>query len=341
MLRVVFLFLCTLVVAAPLNGDETVVSKPSPREGVLVMKSGAIFSGVITGDEDAYIIESPFGTANYPRRLVLMHCDDLGQAYGKLREKAQLKGTAAARIELAKWCVANRLFEEAREELNAALTLEANDQQAQSLLIKVETELKPPMPAADLAKPAEKARRPAALIDAEAESLGGLSPEAARQFSRRIQPMLMKNCATAKCHTSESTSDFRLSRVSLDDGGSGRLSQRNLSQVFETLDLESPRKSKLLTVSRAGHGHPHKPVFAGRKGEEQFELLRNWVVQVAREKTAPKTGEAREEGQGPGKRSPVRQDSGQAGVKSAKPRETLFLPRPDPFDPARFNQRGR
>ncbi|MGQ0636089.1 MAG: hypothetical protein ACT4QC_15870 [Planctomycetaceae bacterium] len=353
--------LAIIAVAWPTVQAEEVSGK-SADEGVLLLRNGGIVRGRIVDCGDVFRVEQAGGSMVVPESLVRLHAPTLPEVYRKLSERVQERESAASRVALARWCITNQLLNEARSELQGALQLEPDREEARDLLRKLDDLGRP----ASRQRPAEK-KQPAPVSlppvsnTSRGESLNGLSREQARQFTRRIQPILMNNCAVSGCHGAESETGFRLERVVTGSDSNRNASERNLAEVLQKVDFDAPRKSALLTVTRENHGRRGRATFAGPRGDEQYAELRHWVQQVAQ-------SEARRAR--PGQRPASRQSVVQASTESerafsgpakdpfglrdtrdrrdASPAEPARAKGPsqpsahaaDPFDPRGFNQPG-
>ena len=338
-----------MVTADDAQGDDTHL----PVEGILVMNTGAVVSGKIVRKGDSYQVIGPYGQMQVPAELVKLRCADLQDAYAKLRETAKSWHSARAQITLARWCLTHHLDNEARQELQEALVLEPDREEAKRLLRDTEDAIKSHQKNARTADPASSVRtaRPASTADDEAVTLGGLSREQALQFTRRIQPLLVNTCTAAGCHSRDSQTGFRLQNVNRGRNANRNATERNLAEILEHVDVKNPKTSSLLTVPRRKHGRNGRPVFAGQRGDEQFAELEGWVLAVARDETQRSQHDARRKS---GAARAKTASGGESGIVagavsaadpfahapsgSANGRTPLSLPSGDPFDPAGFNR---
>lgn len=342
--------------------DEPGVQLPQEltgQPGILVMRNGKVVEGRILKTGDDYSVQSPQGGIMFvPGSLVSLHCQNLREAYRKLRENAQKQNSAAAHCALARWCITNKMTKDARTELSDALELDPLHEEARNLLRRLTEQPDSELPKEGKTKPASTTSAPKSprFVAEEVESLGALPREYAQHFTRRIQPILVNNCAVAGCHAADSETGFRLQRVVPGNDTSRIASERNLAEVLEQIDIQSPRSSPLLTISRRNHGRRGKPTFSGARGSEQFDELNRWVRSVARSEAARE----RRDGTTPHKEDRIEQTSGTADAAETKtpPRRTLkgatpddsrgatltrtpsdpFHVNRDPFDPEQFNK---
>lgn len=288
-----------------------------PTQGILLLRTGKTISGRIIKDGDDYRVEKPNGNMFVPGSIVRLQCESMQDAYRKLRDSANEQGSAGGHVTLARWCLVNQMLSEARRELKDALSLEPTRDDARDLLRKIDEVLEPKTPEVHRIEQDEHARAARAVGLDDAESLGGLSQELGQQFTRRIQPILMNNCALAGCHTTEAPNGFPLLRTSVTSTNRSAV-ERNLAEVLKQIDLSQPKNSALLTVPRGKHDKRGKPVFNGPKGDEQLETLRAWVATLAKEDAARQKRTAR--------RLPAR-----AKVQNALVESSAATPAKDPF----------
>ncbi len=350
-----------LNVAEALADDaEPLEETPAAAEGVLVMRNGTVMAGTISQLEDYYEVRGQYGNVQVPASLVKMRCAGLEEAYLRLHDLTVAHHSANSHVTLAKWCVTNQLDKEAIQELNAALKLEPEREDVQRMLLSATETLKSGRKSTSPQEPASNIRtaRQDSVATDDAATLGGLSLSQALQYTRRIQPLLVKTCATTGCHTRESQNSFQLYHVIPGKNSNRHASELNLAAVLEQIDMKKPAGSRLLAVPRNKHGRQGRPVFSGQRGEEQIRELEDWVQAVARD--AGRRGKSTE-GDEPRKTN-VRQASGTerdvattgAGERDPFAGKVLAPAAPfgrerrektlsdntsaDPFDPAGFNR---
>jgi len=114
--------------------------------------------------------------------------------------------------------------------------------------------------------------------------MAGLSRKSAQQFVGKIQPLLLRKCATARCHTVRAKNRFRLKRIHAGRGSHRASAEQNLATVFKFVDFNKPVQSPLLVVPLEKHGNGRKAIFHGLAGTKQLTVLRQWIEQVALER---------------------------------------------------------
>ncbi|MCH7687771.1 MAG: hypothetical protein IH899_13985 [Planctomycetes bacterium] len=251
------------------------------RQGVLLLTSNRLVEGRISHSAVGYVVVKQFGTLVIPFDQVRLTAWDRGEAFRKL--KAMLpKKNADTNVSLAQWCMTYGLYSECRAELRDALALQPDRDDARKLLKRVEEILNPSKPV-HLVHPVSPRRTQDGFLAREARSLAGLSPESARNFVIRVQPILMNKCGNASCHGSMAANEFRLTRVGFGRRSHRMFAERNLSAVLKFVDLKTPDNSPLLRVPKGSHGRGGRVVFYGPHGKAQWESLRDWVRTIAKE----------------------------------------------------------
>lgn len=330
------------LLAAWIAAAETDVTPAPSTNGMLLLWSGRTVEGRIVKNGDSFSVIRSTGEMFVPAVQVRLQCRDLKDAYRQLREKVPTENSAEEHLSLARWCLTQQLFPEARQELHETLSANPDHREARELLKKFEAAQSAP-PAAEKSRKPERTT-PAVTQDfsqptnwrefavikqtgfsaSDVESLGGLSHETAQTFMRRIQPILMNNCALAGCHSTGATNEFQLQRVTGGSDVSRSLVERNLSVVLRYVSAPDARSSPLLSIPSAKHGRPGRMPFAGVSGKEQSEELRRWVLAVAKER-------------GPAGTATGAKKTSVPVVPAGESRTANTV---DPFDPTEFNRKS-
>lgn len=252
-----------------------------PEQGLLVLQTGKVMFGRISGGPPSgYTVDVPQGKIFVPVEQVQFRCEDLREAYLRLRNTIQADDVLG-HVMLARWCVTYNRIEEARDELELALKLEPDREETRRMLARLNGGVE----ATDPQPEKNRKKRVFTQMDITApESIGGLPSELGSQFSRRIQPLLMNSCSSGACHAPRGKRDFELSIVRSGFGMNRQTAESNLQAVMGQIDLAHPDESPLLKAAGGHHGARGRPIFLGRKGEEQLRELRDWVVAVAAER---------------------------------------------------------
>lgn len=310
---------------------------------ILVTVEGRIIEGAITRNAGGYEVEMGGTRFVIPDAQVRVEATDRQQAYEKLRSTLP-PDRPGPHVELARWCMEHALYDAARIELVHALRLDSKHTAARFALRQLE-DMTNPAGAIHRAVAVSPPRTAEGFEPAEAVSLAGLSPEAAREFVLRVQPLLINKCGNAACHGPAAQREFSLCPVRPGQAAHRIYSERNLAAVLRRIDPATPLRSPLI-VAPAGEHDEGQPVFRGRGGEAQRELLAGWVEKVARE--MPELLPADEPHVASSAPSQAAGSQAYGGAVSASPltqadeeflREILREERPDAFDPDEFNRR--
>lgn len=307
-----------------------------PKHGLLILINGKIVEGKISESPSGFLVEVKSSKYLVPYARVRYEAENLRDAYLKQR-RLMIKPAPREHVALAGWCVNQELFAEARIELRDALRLSPRNPSARKMLVQLEEILNPD-------GPANKQRDPTTERDdtgfelPETKSLAGLSRDVVREYVSRVQPLLMNRCNNGSCHGStKHKSNFSLERVRSGFRRHRGPNERNLTKVLKQINVDSPDRSPLLTVTSGRHGGGRRDVFIGRAGAKQRETLRDWIRKVA--KDIEKQAET----------SVASKSKSASGTKTSKaiPSDDPFLrtilrnERPDAFDPREFNRANR
>jgi len=278
--------------AAASGGMPPVALPPEPglKAGCVIMRDGRTFVGDVTSVADGYAIRLvQGGRFVVPYDQVRLTAADVKEAYRKQKETMK-NGSASEVAGLGRWCFEQKLYDEGRAECLQAIRLEPNRADLRQLLLRIDAATGQ----ANVGELPEMSVVPAAtpppVRSASAAAPVGVSPRSNADFVRMIQPLLMNTCGNAACHAAKSETEFRIMAVRPGQGSQRFQSQHNLEQVLRQITSAEPESSPLLTVTRnTKAGDPHHGVFDGRRGTMQFDLLKEWVVRVSREKSGAGT----------------------------------------------------
>lgn len=239
-------------------------SSTDMANGCVVLFDGRTFQGNIVQLPEAYQVQTNTGAVTFPFGQVRTVATSLPQAYTQLRETYE-HPNVNDHLSLGQWCLQNKLYEEASLEAQAALVLDSSRKEALSLLKKAEDALgREPSTAPE--------GNIAGLRNVQAGAV--ISAEAQLQFSRQINRIALNKCGNGACHGPASFSPFKLTRSSKSDP--------NLQAILKYINTTDPELSDLLVNARSADG-PHKGLFQGAKGREQYATIQSWVVQIAQE----------------------------------------------------------
>ena len=268
--------------AVLIRADEA-ASSPSTggtRAGVLVLNNGQLVEGRLSQSAGGYVVDLPKGSFLVPFERVSVVADDRHDAYKKLKA-AQPTPTPDFQVGLARWCIAWKLFKEARLELRDALVADPNHEEGRRMYAKLDQLLHPERQTA--ASMLRKKKTADGFEPAAPESLAGLSPELVKQYVTRVQPLLLNRCGNAACHGPASGQDFHITHVRR---SMNRQTMENLSNVLGFVDVSVPEKSRLLKALTGTHGRNGRRIFAGSVGEDNLETLKDWIADISKEHAA-------------------------------------------------------
>ena len=259
-----------------------VASGSAPIERLLLLQNGKVVKGVIRQSAAGYVVIVTGGQMVLPFDQVRLEAADLEDAYRQLRDTLP-DHTAAAHIELARWCVTNGMPDYARKELRAALRREPDSTVAKNMLQRINDQL---LTTKEVPAVVQRNGQFSFLGDAkpgiQPESLGGLSREAAADYMSKVQPLLVNRCATAGCHGPGSGNSFELQRAKLGKAPPKIYSERNLAAVIQRLDLERPLSSPLLVKMRGETKSVGTRQSHGGLSQEQQQTLRAWIESISK-----------------------------------------------------------
>lgn len=262
--------------------NSSTPSSGASTERFLLLQNGKMIKGVVRQSASGYLVNVQGGQLVLPFDQVRLEATDLEDAYRQQRDTLP-DHTAAAHIELARWCVANNLPDPARKELRAALRLEPDSTVAKNMLQRINDQL---LTTKDVPAVVQRQGQFSFLGDAKpgiaAETLGGLPREAATEFMSKVQPLLVNRCATGGCHGPGSGNSFELVRVKIGKAPPKSYSERNLAAVIERLDLERPLSSPLLMKLRGESKSFGVRQSHGGLSPEQHQTLRAWIESISK-----------------------------------------------------------
>ncbi len=353
MLRLVILVAIFALNGNLLSSDELPLREKADNEHtLLVLNSGRVVSGQLTPRTGGYDVQLPAGRMFVASEQVRFQARNMDDAYRLMRSSLRER-TPNTHMELAKWCLANRMPEKARSEVLDALHLDPNRDEAKRMLEALVREQ-------HRATPRQVPRNGRTSIDKvalnnpgmmpERRSLGGLPKSLARTFTKTVQPIVVNKCGNARCHGAR---QHTFAVVSIRSGSTSRIAEQNLAAVLNQIDMANPAQSPLLNATRGAHGGARDLLFSGQSGGRQAEALRKWVADVAREISPSSVRPARDTRADQSKTTDVTATDfalpGEETVDSLKRhrtvqnrkfvRDAVVATRHDDFDPNIFNRR--
>lgn len=271
---------------------------------VVLLRTGAVVEGEVVSQHDRVRIVQPVGEMVLHEREVLCTAPSLTGVYHWLKDQ-QSSGAQLAdeHLELAQWCMRQRMWAEASLELLEARTLEP----ASERVARAERQLMQLSSSEVASAQAEPYRQTEGeAVDKPNEPVVHADPglrlphDGLEHFTRRIQPLLVNNCTNGGCHGAREGDSFPLDRRLLYDYADARSTESNLRLVMSVLDTEEPEESALLAAARGPH-HGATP-FSGNHRAEWLDRLEGWSLRVAMANgwTAPEATPAETDPMAPG-----------------------------------------
>jgi hypothetical protein len=164
------------------------------------------------------------------------------------------------------------------------------------------------------------------------------------RFTLKVQPVLMRSCATAGCHDSNHSGPLVLQRSAKPNA---RTTQQNLRATLAVLNSLAPDSSPLLTQALVcPHPTDRRLSFALQSRDPAYQTLAAWVRSVAAQTNPP--ARAKQAAKKPSDARPAAEaeNANSASGTAAEPPSSTAPPparhgyQPvDPFDPEIFNRR--
>lgn len=280
----------------------------------LLLKNRQLIEGKVEKEKDKVWVEKQSGSRiAYSLSRVELISDNLSELYWA--RYGQLPATdGKGHTVLFYWCLEKDLFDEAQNQIEVLQTLRLSPRKLLQLsdrLVSRMEQSKTNQPTKEqivddksttpvLKEPKSNAIRDplvspasfnAALEKREAEAsrrqqhleklnnvTRGLPGHSVVMFKRKIEPIVMRSCYTAKCHSNDIDS-FRLQSAGNGISIPKRMSQANLYHVMKFTNSDRPLDSKLLAAAVQPHAGMEKPVV--KIESEQFQLLRLWLISIS------------------------------------------------------------
>lgn len=254
---------------------------PADPPALVLLKNGRTIVGRVTQVENRYLVALPQGEITLRRDDVTAICRDLLDAYEKQLAAGDLR-SPEHRLKTANWCIDQKLFEQARLELDTARGLDPRDRRADYVERRLQL-AQTPQPASQVENKAS-AEPPKDIVSHEAldrlvRNLPRGTPE---KFAGVVQPILISRCATSNCHGLVSNQPLRLLRPPSNKAQASRITQRNLHAVLQFVDHSQPDNSPLLKAASNPHAGSSVPLLSEAE-HAHLSQLAEWISDV----TAP------------------------------------------------------
>lgn len=268
------------LVAVAVPVADTTAAEPlqlAPVKGVILLRNGQVFEGTIARTGDYYQITTP-------KRDIMLKTGEVEKVASTREELYEHKRSRIdpakqkELLDLAEWCIQQKLIEEAARELAEATLLEPLHPRIALIQRQIELGRQGDTDVVAVPRPAENGPSTEELD----RFVRGLPGHAVETFTSTIQPLLVNNCTHSGCHVSSSPGKLRLLRLPLTGSVNRRLTQRNLYAVWQMIDGDRPLVSPLLTRPMGPHGKAKAAIFSGRDAA-QYRQLVSWVNEITRQ----------------------------------------------------------
>lgn len=263
------------------------LAEPLPAERVLLLRTGRVVKGQIQRISTGWLVNAKHGRVVVPADQVRFDADNVEEIYLSLRLQLVRDPTVGKHLNLADWCLSQKMLPKAALEVRSAMALDPENETARLMLKRLQAHIAREN-GIDDPKPEEPAPRAHVEVDqseiaarTEVRSLAGLRPLTAQQFVRSIQPILFNRCGNARCHGPSASNGFRLERFRVGSGSHRLKSERNLAAILKHVDAGAPLKSPVLEPANGSHAGT--VVFRGSAAASQAEFFRKWVLTATAE----------------------------------------------------------
>ena len=258
----------------------TTASFADEQQHCVLLTNGQVLRGAVSQPDGRTVIELPNGGAV---RLTNSQVAFIGRSLEEIylyQRARKVHVRASEHLELADWCFAHKLLDHAETHITQASVISPEHpgiQMRARRLTLLRTQ--------SLAPTQKTARPPDATIkelQVDVEKIVNSLPSSAIQdFVRHVQPILLKNCSTARCHDSSGNHGFALIKPTFSNTIPQRYSRRNLVSTISVIDESKPLESPLVKMALTAHAttsfKPTAPLPSTETG--QWKHLRNWLLQ--------------------------------------------------------------
>lgn len=325
-----FLAAAACLLAGTALADTPLVSRSTGH--VLLLQNERVMVGETQKVGEQYRVRRTVGETWIPALQVLCLCENMEEAYGALRRRANL-ADPDERLRLARWCHLHGLRDKALEEARAVDQMRPGHPDA----LRLERALE--RPPALVAPPHIRASVGSAKTDVTDSASSEVTSESLALFAGRVQPILMNTCAC--CHAAGHGGNFRLTRTFEGAAIDQRSTQQNLTASLAHINREHPEASALLARAVSVHGGTTQPPLKGRQSPA-YRSMEEWVRLSSASQPMPLAAMPvslpGSEASTPSRLTPEIR-SGPDPRRAAEASDPAPSPRPtDPFDPAVFNR---
>ena len=245
-----------------------------------LLDNGQVLQGVVSHVADRTVVDLQNGASiRLLKSRVLFIGRSLEEIYLYQRAR-KVNVRAEEHFELVDWCFAHKLLEHA--ETHITLASEIAPEHPGILLRKRRLELLRTQSLASIPKPTSTREPNSKEIQIDVEKIINSLPSTTIQhFVRHVQPILLKNCSTARCHDSSGDHGFALIKPSFSNTIPQRYSRRNLVSTMSVIDEARPLESPIVKMALTPHANKSlKPAIPLPPTEKkQWGHLKDWLLQ--------------------------------------------------------------
>lgn len=277
----------------PANGSKT-GDKPAPKlllsttptHKFLLMTSDRVVEGEISQDAaGGFLHKRSSGVIRYEDSMVVAVADSIEELC-TVKMKLVPENDLSERFKIVEWCLAHKLTDQAKQELERILKYQPGNEQAQRRyrrLMRSESAAENPPPKKKHEAPRPPSMDPSQVI-ADFKAANG--PEAFEHF-KIVEAMMLNRCGTSGCHGGlRYAGDFKLVKPREGNLVDPKMTARNLQSILAGIDMRQPGRSPILIMALEGknHGTRGLPPLAGIN-DPLFQDLKDWVSNVSESAT--------------------------------------------------------
>ena len=250
--------------------------------GALLLKTGQLYIGEAILEKNIYHVVGAVGKPKVSAHKVEYAGTDRNDIYQYKRNKpdtASREGTYS----LAKWCVSNKMYDEAIVEFQNCKSYVSYPQEIKLLdreISAVEEIKRNALKRAGAENAVIETIRDHASANTLDDSFDlkswrtAVDPMVLEKFKKDVQPQLLRHCGATDCHGSNSEQEFRLTQLR-QKYSTAETTLRNLKATFDQLDFRQPASSPLLTYPQKDHGGA-KAIYV-RQTKSQLTPIYQWT----------------------------------------------------------------
>lgn len=264
----------------------------------ILLTDGRILSGDVAESKDGgFSVRQKLGTIRVDTDDVEGIFPTMRAVYEHKREHLPPRDIQE-RMRLYRWCMSQKLLDQAREQLQAVLALSPEHEEAKASLGLLEIRIARDNSRQDdqivrtsatrVEKDMPREMDPAFLNRALREMATRTSPvifdlpealavKRGQEFNQHIHPILQMYCGS--CHNERTPHGFPLVSASGRAARDAALLRANLDTTLKLIDPENLMQSPLLVNSLLPHKPNNRPIFPG-PNHPAYRILANWVSQL-------------------------------------------------------------